>query len=166
MELQRARDWADLLLKGLSMLAILAGGAWGFYQFWITDVTASNIQLAVSAESQPYSASSRLLLVHVKPKNIGKVRVSPGKKGLLVTIRRIPIDAKEGALDLEKLPEVYKTDLMKRFPDGYDIEPGVEYDELLTMVVPKGSMYAVKAELDLQDNTEVDHTTVARIGTE
>jgi hypothetical protein len=163
MDFQRARDWTDFLLKVLTMLAILAGGAWGFYQFWIADTIASNIQLAVSSESQPYSADSRLLLIHIKPKNIGKVRVSPGKSGLRVSIRSIPSGEKAGILDLEKLPEFYNTDLMKRFPDGYELEPGVEYDEVLALVVPKGSMYAVKAVLDLDDNTEVDHTAVARI---
>jgi hypothetical protein len=165
MELQRAKDWTDVLLKSLSILAILAGGVWGFYQFWITDFAANNIQLTVSSESQPYSTNSRLLLVHVKPKNIGKVSVSPGKQGLLVIIRSVPDNMKDGILDLEKLPEVYKTDLMKRFPEGYELEPGVEYDELIAMVVPKGSAFAIKAVFDLEDDY-LDHTTVARVETE
>ena len=80
-----------------------------------------------------------------------------------ITIRSIPSGAKAGILDLEKLPEFYKTDLMKRFPDGYDLEPGVEYDEVLALVVPKGSIYSIKALLDFDDNAEVDHTAIAYI---
>lgn len=163
MDLQRTRDWADLLLKALSIFAILVGAGWGLYQFQITETTASNIQLTVSSESQPYSADSRLLLIHIRPKNIGKVLVTAGKEGLLVTVRSIPRGEKNGMLDLEKLPEFYKIDLMKRFQDGYDLEPGVEYDEVVALIAPKGSMYAIKATLDLGGNTEVDHTAITYI---
>lgn len=162
MDLQRARDWADFFLKSLSMVAIVVGGTWAYYQFQVTDTTASNTQLMVSTESHRYSDDSRLLLIHAKLKNIGKVPVTPDKAGFLITVRSIPNNAKSGVLELESLPEFYKTDLLKRFPDGYELEPGVEYDEVLALVVPKDSMYAIKAVLNLEDNTEVDHTTVAR----
>lgn len=161
--LQRARDWADLFLKFLSMLAIIAGAAWAYFQFMVTNTTASNIQLTVSTETHHYSPESRLLLIHAKPKNIGKVPVTPANIGFLIDVRVLPNNAKFGALDLESLPEFYKTDLLKRFPDGYLLEPGVEYDEVLALVVPVGSMYAVKSTLNLEDNTEVDHTTVVRV---
>jgi len=162
MDLQKARDWADLLLKSISVLALILGGGWAYYQFSITDTTASNIQLFVSTEYQPYSDDSRLLLIHVKPENIGKVSVEPGKDGFVVIVRSIAPNAGPGVLDLEKMPEVYKVNLMERFPKGYELEPGVKYDEVLALVVPKGSMYAIKATLDLGDDTEMDHTVVAR----
>lgn len=161
MDLQKARDWADLLLKSISVLALILGGGWAYYQFLITDTTASNVQLTVSTEYQQLSGDGGLLLIHAKPKNIGKVSVQPGKDGFLIIVRSIDPKAGPSVLDLEKLPEFYKVNLMNRFPDGYELEPGVEYDEVLALVVPKGSMYAIKATLDLGDDTEVDHTVVA-----
>lgn len=163
MDIQKARDWADLLLKSLSIVAIIAGGIWAYYGFWVTETNVENVQITVSTEQQPYSKDSRLLLIHVKPHNIGKVLVSTGKAGFIVTVRSIPNNLKHGVVDLEAMPEIYKTDLLKRFPDGYEIEPGGEYDEDIAMIVPRHSMYSIRATLDMGNNNEVDHTTIARI---
>jgi len=138
MNLQKARDWADLLLKSTSVLALILGGVWAYYQFWITDVDAHNIQLFVSTESQPYSDNSRLLLIHVKPENIGKVRVDVGQDGFEVIVRSIVPNGGPGVLEREKMPEFYRVNLMERFPKGYELEPGVKYDEVVALVVPKG----------------------------
>lgn len=162
MDLPKLRDWADLALKCVSVVAIVMGGTWALYQHRITETASYNVQVAVSAEFQPYGGDLRLLLIHARPKNIGKVLVEPGKSGFVVTVRTIPEKLKEGVVDLEDLPVFYMDDLLKRFPDGYELEPGVEYDEVVALVVPKGKMFAVKATLDLGDDTEVDHTTVVR----
>jgi hypothetical protein len=163
MDLPKIRDWVDLILKCLSIVAIVVAGWWALYQFRLTETAAYNVQIAVSAESQAYGNDLRLLLIHVRPKNIGKVLVTPGKLGLVVTVRSIPERLKSGVVDLEELPVFYTGDLMNRFPDGYDLEPGVEYDEVLALIVPKGKMFSIKAILDLGDDTEVDHTTVTRV---
>lgn len=160
--LQKAMDWADFLLKVVSIIAIVIGGLWAYFQFDLSRAAIDNIQMTVSSESQPYGNDTRLLLIHVKPKNIGKVLVMPGKSGFVVTVRKIPGDLKQGVVGLEKIPELYKVDLMKRFPDGYELEPGVEYDEVVAVVVPKRSSYAVKALFGVGDD-EVDHTAVARV---
>lgn len=162
MDIQKVRDWADLLLKLLSIIAIIAGGIWAYYQFWITDTGVENMQITVSTEQQSYGKDSRLLLIHIKPKNIGKVLVTTGKDGFTVTVRSIPNNLKHGVVDLEEMPEIYKTDLLKRF-DGYEIEPGVEYDEVIAMIVPKHSMYSIRATLGMGSNDEVDHTAIAQI---
>lgn len=161
-DIQKAKDWADLLLKVVSIVAIIAGGWWAYYQFWVTDTTASNIQLALSTEVVKYSGDYRLLLIHAKPRNIGKVLVTPGKDGFLISVRKLPDELKPGVVDLKSLPEIYRVNLLKRFPDGYEMEPGVEYDEVETLIVQKGGLYSVKAVMDLGDNTEVDQTTIVR----
>lgn len=161
MELQKTRDWIDLLLKVMSILAIIAAGGWAIYQFKITDSDASNIQLIVSTDVMNYQGDNRLLLIHVKPRNIGKVRVSP--KHLTVTISDLPIGIKPSVIDLTKLNEKYKTDILDRFKNEYDIEPGVEYDEVVAMIVPKGTMYAVYSEMEFEEGDEVDYTAIARV---
>lgn len=162
-DLQKARDWADLVLKMLSVVAIIAGGLWAYYQFQVTETDASNIQLTISTEVVKYSDENRLLLIHIKPKNIGKVLVTPGKDGLVLTVRKFPGDYKPGAVDLDKLSEVHRVNVLKKYPDGYELEPGVEYDEVDALIVPKGAVYAVDAVMDLGDNTEVDQMHIVQV---
>lgn len=162
-DLQKAKDWADFALKAVSVLAIIAGGSWAYYKFRLTDTTASNIQLTVSTEVLQYTEDYRLLLIHVKPKNIGKVPVTPGKDGLIVSIYKFPSDRKPGPVGLDSLPAIHKTDVLKKFTDGYELEPGVEYDEVEALIVPKGTIFMAKAVMDLGDKTEVDHVNFVRV---
>jgi len=162
--LQSTKDYVDLTLKALSILAIIAGGGWAYYQFRLFESDADNIQITVSTELLKYSGDFRLLLIHTRPKNIGKVLVTPGKDGLILTVRKLPANLNSGAVDLDKLPVTYTTNILKKYPDGYVLEPGVEYDELVALIVPKDdSVYVAKAVLDLGDKDEVDHTTVTQI---
>jgi hypothetical protein len=163
MSFQKIRDWTDLVLKILSIAAIIAGGIWAYYQFSVARTDIDNIQLTVSTEQKQYGKETRLLLIHIKPKNIGKSLVELGKTGFIVTIRSIPDNHKQGIIDLEKLPKTYEIDLMERFKDGYEMEPGVEYDEVAALVVPKNAIYSIKATLDQGEDDEVDHTVVTRI---
>lgn len=160
--LQKFKDWVELTLKVMSVLAIIAGGIWAYYQFRLTETTSSNIQLTINTEIVNYSDEYQLLVIHVKPKNIGKVLVVPDKDGLVVTVREIPRNQQTGAINLENLPILHSSDLLKKFTAGYELEPGVEYDEIETLVVPKGKIYAIKAVMDLGDNTEVDQVTITR----
>jgi len=161
--LQRARDWADFGVKLLTMVAIVVGGYWAYFQFRVTRTDVTNVQLTVVADVLPYSTESRLLLIHVKPKNVGKVLVDP-PQAFSVTVRNFPTDVKGGIVDIDKHPNAYPPiDLLRRFPDGYELEPGIEYDELVAIVVPKGTMYSVKAQFDFDKETEVDHTAIVRI---
>ena len=70
------------------------------------------------------ATDSRLLAVHLKMKNIGKVPVKP--EHLMVTVRDIPDSLKPGVLEISKLKELYAEDVRKRYPDGYLLEPGGE----------------------------------------
>lgn len=90
------------------------------------------------AEVLPYSTDSGLLLIHVKPKNVGKVLVDP-PQAFTVIVRSLPTDVKGGIVELDKETNAYPPiDLLRRFPDGYQLEPGIEYDELVPIVVPRG----------------------------
>ena len=161
---QKARNWANLLLKVISMPAIVVGGAWAYYQFSTVDTAVPNIQLTISIDNQRYSDGLRGLFIHVKPRNIGKVpiEIKPGKESFVVTVRKGSNNVGQSALDMENLPEFYKADFMKLFPDGYLLEPDAEHDEVLALVAPKGS-YAIKAMLKFGGNGKVDQTVFARI---
>ena len=162
MNLQQARDWSDFVLKVCSIVAILAAGAWAFFQFRVTGTTESNIQLTVSTEVLPYGEGTRLLVVHAKPKNLGKVPVEIKKTSFPLVVRAVPSTEKAGPIFLSKLPESFKIDILQRFPEGYLLEPGVEYDEIFPVVVPLG-LYSAEATLNLDAQYEVDHTVLVSV---
>jgi hypothetical protein len=124
--------------------------------------------ITVSTEVQPYDDKRALLVVHVKPKNPGKVAVNldGGDKGdINVRIVALPAGLKNGRIDLEKLPTIASAkNIVKRF-NGYVIEPGAEYDEIETFLVPRGVIYFVTAEMDNYDepDDEVDGSCVVKI---
>lgn len=163
-DLTKAKDWADFVLKVLSCAGILAGGWWAYHQWDVTESTASNLQLDLTTEAIRYSETESLLVIHAKPKNIGKILISPGKDGLVVTVKAVPNGLGLGPVDLSKLPELYRADVIKAYAkDGYELEPGAQYDELLPAVVKRGGTYAIRAEFDLGDNTEVDTSEIVRV---
>ncbi len=161
MNIQKAKDWADLVLKVMSIAAIIVAGAWAYYQFWVTDTTDSNIELGISTEVLQYSGNDRLLIIHVRPKNIGKVLVSP--EHLTISVKNLPTDLKLGAVDLGKQKERYSTDILNNYKDGYDLEPGVLYDEVVALIVPKGIILSVYSEIDFDKVNEVDQTAIVTI---
>jgi len=161
MELQKARDWLDLVLKSLLLFALILLGAWAGYRLWSDRVAVTRVQLVVWTEYKPFSDDARLLLIHVKPKNVGQANMQPGKEGVVVLVRSFAPNAAPGVQDLEKMRELHKIVLTDKFPDDYPLQPGVEYDEVMALVVPKGATFAIKATLDLGDETEVSHTSVA-----
>lgn len=75
----------------------------------------------------------------------------------------LPKGLKAGVINLEKLNERYKTDILDRFNDGYEMEPGIEYDETVVLIVPKDTMYSVYGEMDFAEGDEVDHTSIAKV---
>ncbi|GBL47269.1 hypothetical protein SFMTTN_3103 [Sulfuriferula multivorans] len=64
---------------------------------------------------------------------------------------------------MDKLPEVYKVNILKKYTDGYELEPGVKYDEVEALILPKNTSYAINVVMDLGDNTEVDQNNIARV---
>ena len=150
---QKFKDWGDALLKWASIVAIFIAGWWTLHLFNISDTDASNIEIQISTETKPYSEENRLMIVDVKPKNIGKIPVEAGKKGFVLTIRSIPQKLAIGYVDESKLPIFHRINISAPNDGGYLLEPGVEYDEVHAFIVPKGSAFIVNADFDLGQTT-------------
>lgn len=175
MELQKAKDWGDVLLKCMTIIAIPVGGWWAYYNFSITDTAELNPVISVSADVLPYDAQNALLVVHLKPKNVGKVPVelAGGKIGgdISLTIRVLTSGIKAGRVEEGKLPKQAALDSLVAENSGdYIIEPSVEYDDVRAFVVPKGKTYFVNAELTLpnkggkpDDEESVDSSVVVEV---
>jgi len=162
--LDATRDWADLVLKIMSTLAIAAGGVWAYFQWRVTDAAETGAQISTSAEVFPYRQGLCLVVIHAKPKNVGRVPISAGRNGLSVTLQELPPSLPPGAVNPNELKLRHApVDVIAAWrTGGYLIEPGVEYDELQTEVAPVGSVLLARAELDVGDGTEVDQSTIVR----
>ncbi|MGP8439943.1 hypothetical protein ACT2FY_32250 [Paraburkholderia fungorum] len=152
-------------------MAIPIGGWWVYSNFTAEDTHEANPNITVSAEVQPYDDTRRLLVVHVKPKNLGKVPIElhGGNKGDIdVLVKTFPAGLANGRVDQDKLPVAFKAlGIISKYSGGYVMEPGIDYDEIQTFIVPKGATYLVYTDMDYFDSghpdDEVDDSVVAKV---
>jgi hypothetical protein len=157
-DLAKVGNFVEIIFKIASIFAIVVGAFWAKHQFDITRIPFSNLEVSVIAESKSYSDSLRLLFINIKSRNIGKVLVIPDS--IIATVHKIPVKNELGILDVDKQPVIYSTNVLKRYPDGCELEPGVEFNDNLILIVPKDSIYSVQATLNYDRNYEVDNSTV------
>ncbi|WP_230948988.1 hypothetical protein, partial [Burkholderia vietnamiensis] len=122
-----------------------------------------NPNVTIDATVLPYSESRRLLIVHLRPKNVGKVPVDLSDGEMWVKVRQIPDKIGDGPINFDKLPVTFqKTDMLQRYKGGYEIDPGVEFDEIATFVVQPGK-YHVEGEAGWPDGDDVGDQTVVNV---
>ncbi|PTB17869.1 hypothetical protein C9I57_25420 [Trinickia symbiotica] len=168
-DLETFKTWAELALTCASFIALPVGGWWVYHNFSVEDTHEINPNISVTAEFKPYDDERRLLIVHVRPKNVGKVPIEldGGKNGdIEVQVKVIPSKMADGPINLDKLPVQYRvSNFVSRYQGGYIMEPGIDYEEVLTFVVPKDTTYLVNAEMahfEVPDD-EVDGSYVIKV---
>ena len=142
------KEWLDISLKAFSIAAIIAGGVWAYYNFDISDTAEPNIQVNLSAETLPYDSNNRILVVHTKIKNLGKVPVDPDEGGITLQLKKVPPSMQVGPVELKNINPIYSINIGKKYDDDYELEPGVEFDEQESFVLPKDDTYYANAEID------------------
>ncbi|WP_157658346.1 hypothetical protein [Burkholderia ubonensis] len=169
-QLEKVKLWADLALTCASLIAIPVAGWWAYHNFSVEDTHEANPNISVSADVLPYDDDRRLLVVHIRPKNAGKVPIEldGGKKGDIdVEVKVLPAKLPAGRIDAGKLPVRFPArNIVSRFDGGYVIEPGIDYDEIETFVVPKNATYLVRAVMSHYDDApddEVDASSVVAV---
>ena len=169
------KEWGNALLPWVTIVSIFIGGWWAYHNFSITDTAEWIPEIKVSVDVLPYDSNSSLLVVHIKPKNIGKVPVElyGGVKGgdISVAVSYMPSKHGLGRIndgELAKVEEIKS--LVKENNGEYTLEPGQEYDDLQYFVVPKDRLYVVSAQLDWpyegdnpEDGYNVDASTVVQV---
>ncbi|KGS31165.1 hypothetical protein [Burkholderia pseudomallei] len=166
-ELDKVKPWAEFALTCASLIAIPVAGWWAYHNFSVENTHEINPNISVSADVQPYDEDRRLLVVHVRPKNVGKVPIEldGGKSGDIdVEVKVLPRKLPDGHLDPAKLPVKFPArNIVSRFDGGYVLEPGIDYNEIETFVVPKDATYIVRAVMshfDSDPDDEVDASCV------
>ncbi|MEM5316530.1 hypothetical protein [Paraburkholderia sp. JHI869] len=170
LEKDKIKWWVEFALTCTSLIAIPVGGWWAYHNFTVEDTHEANPNVTVTAEVQPFNESSRLLVVHVKPKNVGKIPIEldGGKKGdISVDVRVLPSKLPDGLVKVDALPIKYRAaNIVSKFKGGYVMEPGIDYDEVQMFVVPKDATYIVRTEMDNYDqdpDDEVDASCVVPV---
>ena len=151
---KQLKDWGSALLPWVTITSIFIGGWWAYHNFSITDTAEWNPGIMVSVDVLPYGSDSNssLLVVHVKPKNIGKVPISlyGGVKGgdISVEVSSMPSKHGQGRISENELTQIEEIKSLVDDNNGeYSLEPGVEYDDLQYFIVPKGRLYVINAQL-------------------
>jgi hypothetical protein len=145
---ERVLPWADLFLKGLSVIALLSGGAWAVYQFYLRGATDWVVNLDITTETLPYRDNLKLLVIHVKAKNPTESEFNLDKPGASyqLALRKIPDSLKSGVVIDEKAGADFAN--INLLPvDGMDFVPGAELNETETVVVPTNSTISIFAEI-------------------
>jgi hypothetical protein len=165
---EKLKLWLEFALTCCSLIAIPVAGWWAYNNFTNEDTDEASPNITVSAEVLPYDADRRLLVVHVKPKNAGRVPVEldGGAKGDIdVFVKTFPAGLDSGRVNQDKLPVAFSARNIVSKYKGYDMEPGIDYDEVETFIVPKATTYLVYTEMDNfeEPDIEVDASTVVKV---
>jgi hypothetical protein len=153
---ERIELWSKVVSTVVQVIALAIAGFWTYHLHLVTSESEQNPNLTMSISVLPYTEGDRLLTIHVKPKNVGKVPIvirqgDESRGGMWVRIKRLPASAKNGPVDTDALPVLFeKPGMLKRYlhnGETYELDPGVEFDELATFVVPVGK-YHIESEID------------------
>ncbi len=149
------KEWGSTLLPWITIVSIPVGGWWAYHNFSITDEGEWNPVISISAEVLPYDGNE-LLVVHVRPKNIGKVPVKlfgKNKGDISVSLAELPSGHTIGRIQDDELKVINKIESLVAENSGeYGLEPGVEYDDVQYFIVPEPKpkttkYYVVSTEL-------------------
>ena len=153
----------DPLSKVAQVVAVVIAGIWTFHLHEITGEGEYNPEVWVSTEVSTYNTDTRLLVVRVREKNVGKVAVELGPKALSLVVKKIPESVTKGFIDMDKQPAVFEArNLFKRYDEGAYMGPGSEFEDVAQFVVPPG-LYNVEATLSLADGDAVNDVAFRKV---
>jgi len=150
----------DPLSKLAQVIAVVIAGIWTFHIQDITGASELNPEMWVSAQSLAYGKDMRLLTVHVREKNVGKVPVSFGPHALTLVVKKVPDSLPSGYVDIDRQPALFTVkNLLK---DETYLGVGAEFQDVAEFVVPLGT-YDVEASLLLPDGDVVGDVAIQKV---
>lgn len=159
--MKKAIEIADLSLKILSCIAIVAGGLWALWVFWLGGAAEWQCNVSIETQVLPYSNDTRLLVVHVKsknPRNTTFELFSKEHDSFVLRVRTIAPDAKAGTVFPEDQGNLIATvDLLARAAGDYEFVPGAEMDDMQSIVVPVGTTVSLTADMEMHTGTLDQH---------
>lgn len=152
------RDLLDPLSKLATIMAVVIAGIWTYHLHEITGESDDNPVITLTTQVFAYNKDGRLLVVHIRDKNVGKVLIPLEKDALKVTVKRVPDSLKPGRVDMGKQPATYVDKSMEET----DLEAGAEQEDVAEFIVPPG-LYHIEAVIDLPDGDFISDVTVENV---
>jgi len=154
--LEKVTGIVELVFKLISIVALLISGIWVWYNVDITGERDSNIELTLSTEQIKLNDKSKLLVIHARPINHGKVPVEIGGEvggGFRLTVKEIKEPKSGEWVEQESLHIIKEVDILRHHKDGYIIEPNDISDEVESIALPPG-IYHIEANLDMGNDED------------
>jgi hypothetical protein len=132
----------------VQVAAAIVGGIWFLRSRKKGRKDIYNNVVTLAAEFFPYSVSHRLLVVHMRLKNVGEVAIFYRQPDdvLQINVKRIPGDLPAGMIELDKLPvALVDNGILVRNDNSYELDPGAELEETAAFIVEPGT-YFVEGE--------------------
>jgi hypothetical protein len=140
------------------IVAVVVAAIWTWRLSTVTGETIENPNVTVTAEVLPYDDTQRLLIVNMRPKNVGKavIRYHP-TDDMRITVKALtPGKAPGGLVDVDGLPVTFQTkNLFTKYGTAYELYPGIEFHESAAFVVQPGKYYVEGEIKDKQDDSTV-----------
>jgi hypothetical protein len=153
----------DPLSKAAQIVAVVIAGYWTYHIYLITGAEDFAPEVWVSTQAVPYSKDARLLNVHIREKNVGKVPVTIGRDDLTLRVKKVPDSLPSGFVNMDGQPALFEErHLLRRYDDGLYISPGTEAEDVAQFVVVPG-MYTVEANFLLSDGDNVSDIAFQRV---
>jgi hypothetical protein len=150
----------DPLSKVAQIGAVVIAAIWTFHMQAITGENEQNPEVWVAAQAIAYGKDTRLLLVRVREKNVGKVPVTFGANALTLVIKRVPDSLPSGYVDMDRHPALFT--LKNLLKDETYLGAGAEFQDAAQFVVPVGT-YDIEASLLLSDGDTVGDMVIQKV---
>ncbi len=156
----------DLALKLATLVSIIAGGLWAYFKYIRQRLGVWNLKMTIIPEVLPYSRESALLVIKLDLKNVGFISIVPGSKGCTVAIRRVPAGLRDGQAVTWRSAEPFgeELDILTQYREYaeaddyenevYTLDPGGEYREQHSVIVPRGCIYLIEVTFWARHNRD------------
>jgi len=143
----------DPVSKWGPTIMLLIGGLWAYYLFAVSGASDWAINLNISTEVIPYHDNLALLVVHVRSRNPrnSKVSLNPPNDAFKLMIKELPKGADKGSIidpNDNVDPKGFSMTVNLLPKDGYDFDPGADFEDATAVVLPIGTKVWLTTELD------------------
>lgn len=162
MNLETVNQWVQIINGIASTIGIIVGAIWVYSRYIYHRTDKWNLKLDIGASTIQQDKNNCLLKLCLTLRNEGNIKITPGPKGCRLTVRKLDRDpGNKPMIDLDAgEPIINEHDmLIKYLRPGigykmYEIEPKVEYHELVAVPVSKGDLLSIRAEFFWKDNSD------------
>lgn len=151
----------DPLSKLAQIIAVAIAGFWSYHIHRITGEADIDPELGVSTQVIAYSQGARLLVVHLREKNVGKVPLDLRPDALTLTVKKVPDSLTPGYVKMGSQPTLFEEKHLWRDDAPY-ISPGTEQKDVAAFVVAPGT-YTVNASVSLPDGDIVSQVAFQKV---